>query len=58
LSYVRHKKVEKEKYLKLSDFIEYLTDFFMCVQLDSNILEDEIERIKMQLMIMIYKLIV
>jgi hypothetical protein len=47
LSYIRHKKVEKEKYLKLSDFIEYITDFFLCVQLDHNILEDEMERIKM-----------
>ena len=47
LSYIRHKKVEKEKYLKLSDFIEYLTDFYLCVQLDQIILVDEMERIKM-----------
>ena len=43
----KSKKVEKEKYLKLSDFIEYLTDFYLCVQLDQNILVDEMERIKM-----------
>ena len=46
LGYIRNKKVEKEKYLKLSDFIEYLTDFFLCVNLDFNMLEDEVERIK------------
>ena len=46
LGYIRNKKVEKEKYLKLSDFIEYLTDFFLCVNLDFNMLEDEVERFK------------
>jgi len=46
LSDIRNKQVEKDKFLKLSDFIEYLTDFYMCLKLDYNMLEDEIERIK------------
>ena len=46
LSDIRNKQVEKDKFLKLSDFIEYLTDFYMCLKLDYNMLEDEIEKIK------------
>jgi hypothetical protein len=46
LSDIRNKQVEKDKFLKLSDFIEYLTDFYMSLKLDYNMLEDEIEKIK------------
>ena len=46
LNYINNKKVEREKFLKLSDFIEYLTDYFLCMQLDFNLYEEEIERIK------------
>ena len=29
-NYVNQKKVQNEKYLKISDFIEYLTDYYLC----------------------------
>ena len=55
---IKNKKVQNEKFLKVSDFIEYLTDCYMCLQLDFNMLEEELENIKEQTMIMIYKIIV
>ena len=43
---IKNKKVQNEKFLKVSDFIEYLTDCYMCLQLDFNMLEEELENIK------------
>jgi hypothetical protein len=36
MKFVDQKKVQNEKYLKLSDFIEYLTDYYDCVENDPN----------------------
>ena len=36
MKFVEQKKVQNEKYLKLSDFIEYLTDYYDCVENDPN----------------------
>ncbi len=54
---VDQKKVQNEKYLKLSDFIEYLTDYYDCVENDPNMETLQIEQVKEQIMIMIIKLI-
>lgn len=58
LNYVNQKKVQNEKYLKISDFIEYLTDYYLCIQIDPSLQIEHVERIKEQIMIMIYKIIV
>jgi hypothetical protein len=36
MSYADQKKVQNEKYLKLSDFIEYLTDYYQYIENDPN----------------------
>lgn len=35
-----------------------MTDFYMCIQLDFAMLDNEVARIKNEIMVMIYKLIV
>jgi hypothetical protein len=45
-NYVNQKKVQNEKYLKISDFIEYLTDYYLCIQIDPNMDQEQVERIK------------
>ena len=50
--------MQNEKYLKISDFIEYLTDYYLCFYIDPNMDPEQVEKIKEQIMIMIYKIIV